>query len=216
MAYIDTHEGYPWFGPIVALEKHINEIKEYAYCRHEYKNKVRVKNEKISRRSGLYTTELVGMLGEFIVAQYYSRLLDQDIRVNLENYLGGDDGVDFDDINGFSVDVKTGNYVFNDLIFPDLSKFRADVAMLVVPVDGREYQSFLNQDYPVMRIAGWEYKEAFLSDHIYHPRLDNDGIERKSGTWWGYGKTQTTIPSTRKCSKCDYHANAIRPIKKPK
>ena len=102
------------------------------------------------------------------------------------------------------------------MIFPDLNKFRADIAMLIVPAEEGEYQNFLNQQYPVMRIAGWEYKEAFLSNHIYHPRLDADGIQRNSGTWWGYGKTQTTTPSTRKCSKCDYHANAIRPIKKPK
>jgi hypothetical protein len=199
-------------GPIVKLETPITEITEHAKYRQSSKRSNNIRNQQVDTRRDSLTTELVGMVGEFIVAQYYSKLLKQDIRVNLDDYMGGDNGIDFADINGYSIDVKTGNYVHNDLIFPDLSKFRADIAILVVPVS-RQYQSFLREENPLMRIAGWEYREVFINDCIYHYRHTEPAMERASGTWWGYGKTQTNV--LMDCSKCDHHANPIRPIKIP-
>ena len=106
-------------GPKVKLDTPITENTEHAKYRQSSKRSNNIRNQQVDTRRDSLTTELVGMVGEFIVAQYYSKLLKQDIRVNLDDYMGGDNGIDFADINGYSIDVKTGNYVHNYLIFTD-------------------------------------------------------------------------------------------------
>ena len=212
-SYMNTHEGYAWRGPIVQLDISISEVESHARRRQTYKRNIAENNKRVDTHNTPLVTEMTGLLGEFVVAQYYSDILQEDIQVNLDHLSGGDNGIDFYNLNGHSVDVKFISFPSGDLIFPSLLNFKADIAMLVVPVC-KEYHGFLKDEHPVFRIAGWETKEAFRSDHIYHSRLDEDGMERASKTWWGYGKTQTAIP--RSCPKCDYHANRMRPIKMPK
>jgi hypothetical protein len=185
-SYMNIHEDYVWRGPIVRLDISISEVEVYARRRQTYKRNIAAINKRVDTHNSPLVTEMTGLLGEFVVAQYYSDILQEDIQVNLDHLSAGDNGIDFYNLNGYSVDVKFISFPSGDLIFTSLLNFKADVAMLVVPVC-KEYHGFLKDEHPVFRIAGWETKDAFRNDYI--PRV---------------------------CPKCDYHASKIRPIKMPK
>ena len=203
-SHINEHEGYTWNGPIVRIETPTSLIEEYATQRQSYKRGNGVINSRIDRKNSPIITEMHGFYGEFVIAQYYSELLNQDIRVNLQHTIQGDNGIDFWDINGYSVDGKFSAYPDGDLYFTTPYHFKADVAMLVVP----SHKGFIKEEYPVFRIAGWIERESFRDDHIYH---DPPPEGERRTIWQGAGRTQTSIP--KHCLRCDHHANPLNPMK---
>ena len=203
-AHINEHEGYVWKGPIIQLDTPTSMIEEYASQRQRYKRGEGVVNSRIDRKNTPLITEMNGFYGEFAIAQYYSEVLNEDIEVNLRHTAGGDGGVDFSDINGYSVDAKFSAYPNGDLYFTTPFHFKADIAMLVVPT----HKNFMNEEHPVLRIAGWVEREPFRLDHIHHEPTPFG--ERKT-TWQGAGRTQTSVPTP--CLRCEYHANPLRPMK---
>jgi hypothetical protein len=207
MTASDTHGSDSWKGPIVQLDTSTSMIEEYATQRQRFKKDRSEAPTRISRNHSHLITEMYGFYGEFVIAQYYSEILHEDIEVNLQGIAGGDGGIDFRNINGYSVDAKFNPYPHGDLYFTSDSHFKADIGMLVVPT----HKYFMKEEYPVFRIAGWIERETFRLDHIHH---DPQPYGTLKTTWQGAGRTQTSVPIH--CLQCGYHANKIHPIKMPK
>jgi hypothetical protein len=106
------------------------EIAWAAADRCKYKRDKGIVNYKrVDQKRDNFATAREGLTGEWAVSQYL------DIPVNLENYLGGDPGWDFE-YKGLKVDVKTTRAKY--LLFQSHAHFKADVAILV-----RYHQDFL-------------------------------------------------------------------------
>ena len=193
-----------WNGPIVTIDTPTSLVEEYAAQRQRYKRGEGVTNLQIDRKNSPLTVEMQGLYGEFVIAQYYSELLGESIEVNLRHTIAGDGGADFSNINGYSIDVKFSAYPSGDLLFTSVNHFKADIAMLVVPM-GRD---FMKEEYPSFRIAGWVDRESFRESHIHH---DAPPFGEPKTSWQGAGRTQTSTP--KHCLRCDYHANPMNPIK---
>jgi hypothetical protein len=193
-----------WGGPIITIDTPTSLVEEYATQRQRYKRGNGVINSRIDRKNSPIVTEMHGFYGEFVIAQYYSELLGDSIEVDLRHTIAGDGGVDFENINGYSVDGKFSAYPDGDLYFTTVHHFKADIAMLVVPID----RDFMKEEYPSFRIAGWIEQESFFENHIYH---DPPPLGERKTTWQGAGRTQTSIP--KHCLRCEYHANPLNPIK---
>ena len=193
-----------WSGPIITIDTPTSLVEEYATQRQRYKRGEGVTNLQIDHKNSPLTVEMQGLYGEFVIAQYYSELLGESIEVDLRHTIAGDGGEDFSDINGYSIDVKFSAYPSGDLLFTSVNHFKADIAMLVVPID----RDFMQEEYPSFRIAGWVERESFLQNHIYH---DPPPLGERMTTWRGVGRTQTSIP--KHCLRCEYHANPLNPIK---
>ena len=106
----------------------------------------RLENDRQSR----VEANIYGFKAEFAVA----RLLGADLpTVNVVS----DGGVDawVDDI---SIDVKFNNAEFGKLIFDNMDKFKAQVAVLV----GK------TADPAVMRVNGWEGRKTFMEKSVSH------------------------------------------------
>ena len=88
-----------------------------------------VNYKRVDQKRDNFATAREGLTGEWAVSNYL------DVPVNLENYLGGDPGWDFE-YQGLKVDVKTTRAKY--LLFRSHAHFKADVAILV-----RYHQDFL-------------------------------------------------------------------------
>ncbi len=82
--------------------------------------------KRVDQRRDNFATAREGLTGEWAVAN------ELGLSVNTENYLGGDPGWDFE-YYGWKVDVKTTRAKL--LLFQSMSKFVADVAVLVKVLD---------------------------------------------------------------------------------
>jgi hypothetical protein len=98
-------------------------------------------------KNNKFKVNFVGKLGEITVGKFL------DLPVNFELKKGNDGKYDFIH-NGETVDVKTSSYPKGKLYFYNKLYFKADVAILVVPVIKGEYTN--------MRIVGWIRKEDFM------------------------------------------------------
>jgi hypothetical protein len=99
------------------------EIAWAASGRCQFKKDAGIKNSKrVDQQRDDYQITREGLTGEWAVGQTLG------LPVNLENYLGGDPGWDFE-YKGLKVDVKTTRAKL--LLFQNLDKFVADVAVLV-------------------------------------------------------------------------------------
>lgn len=145
----------------VDLTGHDLELCEkLANQRHE-KNK-EVTDRRITQSMSSWEIDFLGLLGEVAVAKYF------ELEVDKNHYPdGGDGGSDFS-INGKRVDVKYTNRIYEPiLMFPNINKFRSDIAILTHQV---EYHCRHK-----VGIAGWIDKKHF--DRI------------KKTTDFGYGDT---------------------------
>ncbi|MDH7506220.1 MAG: hypothetical protein QHH15_00330 [Candidatus Thermoplasmatota archaeon] len=120
--------------------------EELAWQRHN-KNEG-VHDKRITENMTSWKIDFLGLLGELAVATYFN--LDVDKTHYPE---GGDGGSDFS-INGRRVDVKYTNRIdYPLLMFPKMSKFRADIAILT-------HQVVRNCRHKV-GIVGWIDKKHF-------------------------------------------------------
>jgi hypothetical protein len=101
-----------------------------------------VNYKRVDQKRDNFATAREGLTGEWAVSQYLG------IPVNLENYLGGDPGWDFE-YCGFKVDVKTTRAKY--LLFQSHKSFKADVAILV-----RYHKDF------IVEILGAITREEFI------------------------------------------------------
>jgi hypothetical protein len=118
------------------------EIAWAAAGRNKFKRDAGIKNSKrVDQARDDYQITREGLTGEWAVGQVLG------LPVNIENYLGGDSGWDFE-YKGLKIDVKTTKAKL--LLFENLDKFVADVAILA-----RYYSDDL------IHIAGVITKEKF-------------------------------------------------------
>lgn len=122
------------------------EIAWAASGRCQFKRDAGIKNSKrIDQARDDYQITREGLTGEWAVGQVLG------LPVNIENYLGGDPGWDFE-YKGLKVDVKTTKAKL--LLFQNMDKFVADVAVLV-----RYYRDDL------VEIAGVISRDKFEQEH---------------------------------------------------
>lgn len=126
------------------------EIAWAAAGRCQYKREAGIVNSKrVDQNRDDYQITREGLSGEWAVAKVLG------LPVNLENYLGGDPGWDFE-YYGIRVDVKTSRAKY--LLFRNMDQFKADCAI---------YAKYLNE-YQV-DLMGFVSKEEFTEKHL---RLD--------------------------------------------
>lgn len=130
------------------------EISWAAADRCGFKRENKIKNRtKVDQTRDEFQLTREGLTGEWAVSKYL------DIPVNLENYLGGDPGWDFE-YNGLKVDVKTTRAKL--LIFRSHAHFKADAAILV-----RYHHDFLVEILGAITRDGF-FKQAEIKNLGYH------------------------------------------------
>jgi len=113
-----------------------------------------------------FISDFVGIIGEIAVGKYL------ELPVDMEVYQGNDGKYDFI-YHDRTIDVKANSYPNGQLYFYSHRHFKADIAVLTVPL--------VKEEYSYVKIAGWISKEEFMDksqicNYGYH---DNVCVKQK-------------------------------------
>lgn len=190
--------------PLVRLDTSMPTFRDIAQARWDQKRGRGQIDKRVDDRHDPLEVEIGGLLGEFAVAQYCTSVRGEVITPNLA--MESDGGIDLI-VGNTSVDVKFSRYDYADLFFQYISKFKADVAIKVVPDFSvvRTYDKFLKQDHPTVRLVGWIRRHEFLERYFTHlPLLPGE----RPTTWQGVGMTPPRA-KIKDCRKCAHHHSPI-------
>lgn len=135
----------------------------------EKKRQHDVVDKKFDRNNSSYSVNLMGRLGEVVVAKTLRIKTDDSVTA------GGDVGHDLVSNLGNTIAVKTST--LDTLIFNKIEDFSADIAVLVKFVGDKQ----VPQDGGKFFIVGWISRQDFITYHVmrdygYGARLVVDGF----------------------------------------
>jgi hypothetical protein len=135
----------------------------------EKKRQHDVVDKKFDRNNSSYSVNLMGRLGEVVVAKTLRIQTDDSVTA------GGDVGYDLVSNLGNKIAVKTST--LDSLIFNKIEDFSADIAVLVKFVGDKQ----LPHDGGQFFIVGWISRQDFIEYHYVHdygygPRLVVDSF----------------------------------------
>ncbi len=229
-SHINWHEGYAQhdLSHVWTIETPPSTIWDIAIARHKYHKESNYPSPNI------YST-VKGLIGEFAVREYLGYHIPSHNApyISLNLCYGPDPGWDmvlpyYDNLDGvhnslaldgIKVDAKFCAHENGDLVFTDLEKFKADIAVLVVPVNTEATVQWLQTQasqprgqLTQVRLAGWITREEFKVNAIHHPPFERDPDLREYETYGGFGMMQPNEygeQSRRPCKDCQDHVGNI-------